>query len=80
MSNTGKEIGLAIIGCGTIGRIRARFARDYPAIKWLGVCDIDEKLGKNVAEESEADFFTADFNELVNRPEVNAIIIASDEN
>jgi predicted dehydrogenase len=80
MSNTGKEIGLAIIGCGTIGRIRARFARDYPAIKWLGVCDIDEKLGKSVAEESEADFFTTDFNELVNRPEVNAIIIATDEN
>src|SRR5882762_10599802 len=34
-----KEIGLAVIGCGTIGRIRAEFARDYPGIGWLGLCD-----------------------------------------
>jgi hypothetical protein len=32
-----KEIGLAVIGCGTIGRIRARIARDYPGVGWLGL-------------------------------------------
>ena len=35
-----KDIGLAVIGCGTIGRIRAELARDYPGVKWLGLCDI----------------------------------------
>ena len=75
-----KEIGLAIVGCGTIGRIRALLANDYPAVKWLGLCDIKEDLGKKLAKDSHADFFTTDHNELLRRPEVNAAIIATDEN
>ena len=31
MSNK-KLIGLAIVGCGTIGRIRAMMAKDYPCL------------------------------------------------
>ena len=80
MSKKKKEIGLAVVGCGTIGRIRAELARDYPGIGWLGVCDIKEDLGKKLAEDANADFFTTDYNELLNRPEVNAAIIATDEN
>ncbi|MCE2452690.1 MAG: Gfo/Idh/MocA family oxidoreductase [Nitrospinae bacterium] len=72
-------IGLAIVGCGRVGRIRARCAREYPGTEWLGCCDIDEKKGKAMAEEFGADFFTTDFAELIQRPEVNAVIIATDE-
>ena len=36
MAKEKKEIGLAIIGCGTIGRIRGMFAKDYPGIGWIG--------------------------------------------
>ncbi len=72
-------IGLAIVGCGRVGRIRARFAREYPGTEWLGCCDIDEKKGRAMAEEFGADFFTTDFAELIQRPEVNAVIIATDE-
>ena len=39
----GEPIGLAIIGCGTIGRIRAVLARETLAVGWLGLCDIDEE-------------------------------------
>ncbi|MBL6958243.1 MAG: Gfo/Idh/MocA family oxidoreductase [Rhodospirillales bacterium] len=74
-----REIGLAIIGCGTVGRIRAEFARDYPGIKWLGLCDLREDLGLKLKEDAKADFFTTDFQELVKRPEVDAVIIATDE-
>ena len=35
MSSEKKEIGLAIVGCGTIGRIRAMLARDYPTVMAL---------------------------------------------
>ena len=80
MSNKKKEIGLAIIGCGTIGRIRAMLAHDYPAVGWLGLCDINEDLGKKLTEDAQADFFTTDYNELLKRPEVNATIISTDEN
>jgi myo-inositol 2-dehydrogenase / D-chiro-inositol 1-dehydrogenase len=75
-----KEIGLAVIGCGTIGRIRTILARDYPGVSWLGVCDIKENLVKKLAEDAKADFWTTDYKELLKRSEVNAVIIATDEN
>jgi predicted dehydrogenase len=75
-----KEIGLAIIGCGTIGRIRAMIARDYPGVGWIGLCDVNKTLGDKLTADCKADFFTTDFEELLNRPEVNAVIIATDEN
>ena len=74
------EIGLAIVGCGTIGRIRAKYALEYPGVKWLGLCDINDDLGKQLAEDTNADFYTNDFNELIKRPEVNAVMIITDEN
>ncbi len=75
-----REIGLAVVGSGTIGRIRAILARDYPGVGWLGVCDINETLAKKLAEDAQADFYTTDYQELLKRPEVNAAIIATDEN
>ena len=80
MTDTLNEIGLAIVGCGTIGRIRAKFAREYPGVKWLGLCDVNDDLGKKLEEDTNADFYTNDFNELINRPEVNAVMIITDEN
>ena len=53
-----KQIGLAIVGCGTIGRIRAIMARDYPGIGWIGLCDINSDLGNKLLDDCEADFFT----------------------
>ena len=80
MSGDKKEIGLAVVGCGTIGRIRAEFARDYPGVTWMGLCDIKEDLGRKLVEDTGADFFTTDYNELLKRPEITAAIIATDEN
>ena len=75
-----REIGLAIIGCGTIGRIRAKFARAYPGVGWIGLCDVKSDLGHKLRDDIDADFFTTDYRELLNRPEVTATIIATDEN
>jgi len=75
-----KEIGLAIVGSGTIGRLRALYARNYPGVAWLGVCDVKENLVKQLAEDAKADFFTTDYKELLKRPEITATIISTDEN
>ena len=80
MSQDNEPIGLAIVGCGTIGRIRAQCARQFPGIGWLGLCDTREQPGRQLAEETRADFFTPSFEELLNRPEVNAAMILTDEN
>ena len=65
-----KDIGLAIVGCGTIGRIRAELARAYPGIGWIGLCGLKSDIGQRLAEDVDADFFTTDFRELLRRPEV----------
>jgi predicted dehydrogenase len=48
-------------------------------VEWLGVCDADESVARQVAEDYQADFFTTDHVELLNRPEVNAVVIATPE-
>ena len=80
MTDNMEKIGLAIVGCGTIGRIRAKFARQFPGVEWLGLCDEQESVGKQLAEDTNADFFTTSFEELVDRPEVNAVMVLTDEN
>lgn len=74
------SIGLAVIGCGTVGRIRSVLAREHPGVGWLGLCDIDETTVKTLAEDTEAEFFTTDLDELLAREEVTAVIIATAEN
>ena len=51
-----KKIGLAIIGCGTIGRIRGMLAKEFPGIRWIGLCDNFEHLGRKLAADVGADF------------------------
>ena len=80
MSDKNSPIGLAIVGCGTIGRIRAEFARDYPGIGWIGLCDIKEELGRKLADDVNADFFTTNMEELIARPEVDATMVITEEN
>jgi myo-inositol 2-dehydrogenase/D-chiro-inositol 1-dehydrogenase len=72
-----KQIGLAVIGCGVVGRMRSTFAKDYPGIGWIGLADINEDLGKKLKDDIEADYFTSDFAELIARPEVDAVIVAT---
>ena len=79
MANQGQEIGLAVIGCGPHGRIRSELARDDPAARWLGVCDIREDLATDLGQDTGANFVTTDAAELLARPEVNAAIIATQE-
>lgn len=74
------SIGLAIIGCGTVGRIRAVLAREHPAVTWIGLCDIDEATAKTLGEDVTADFVTTNPNELLARPEVTGVIVATAEN
>ncbi len=72
-----KQLGLAVVGCGVVGRMRATLAKDFPGIGWIGLSDMNEEVGKKLKDDIEADFFTNDFHELIARPEVDAVIIAT---
>jgi myo-inositol 2-dehydrogenase/D-chiro-inositol 1-dehydrogenase len=73
------SIGLAVIGCGTVGRIRAVLAREHPGVTWLGLCDVHEPTLERLAIDTRADLATTDVAELLRRPEVTAVIVATDE-
>src|ERR1700719_3732210 len=74
-----KDVGLAIIGAGRVGLFRGEVAARHPAVKWIGIAELNHNRGLDVAGKIEADFVTADYRELLARPEVTAVIIATDE-
>ena len=79
MRRSAKGIGLAIVGGGRVGLIRGEVAARHPAVEWIGVAEKNPERGKFIAEKIGADFVTADHRELLQRPEVTAAIIATDE-
>jgi predicted dehydrogenase len=74
-----KRVGLAIIGGGRVGLFRGEVAARHPAVDWIGLAEIKHNRGGDVAAKIEADFVTTDYKELLRRPEVTAVIIATDE-
>ena len=74
-----KKIGLAIIGAGRVGLIRGELAARHPAVGWIGIAETNPERAKLVAGKIGAEFVTADFRELLDRPEVNAVVVSTDE-
>ena len=74
-----KRIGLAIIGAGRVGLFRGEVAARHPMVDFIGVADLKQERLALLKEKTRADFVTTDFNELLDRPEVTAAIIATDE-
>ena len=79
MKKKPKRIGLAIIGAGRVGLIRAELAARHPEVEWIGLAETNPERGEIVREKCGADFVTTDFRELLARPEVNAVVVSTDE-
>ena len=73
------DLGIAVIGCGRIGTLRARLARQHPSVKFLAVADRDPARAAKLKEIAGADFASSDNDEVIGRPEVGAVIVATDE-
>ena len=74
-----RRIGLAIVGAGRVGLFRGEVAARHPQVDFIGVADPKHDRLKLVAEKTRADFATNDFRQLLQRPEVTAAIISTDE-
>ena len=79
MKKQAKSVGLAIVGAGRVGLIRGELAARHPAVNWIGIAEINGERGKFVGDKVGADFVTADFRDLLARPEVNAVVVSTDE-
>jgi predicted dehydrogenase len=73
------ELGIAVIGCGRIGTLRARLAAQHPSVNFLAVADRDPERARKLKEIAGADFSSGDNDEVIGRPEVGAVIVATDE-
>jgi predicted dehydrogenase len=72
-----KRIGLAIVGAGRVGLMRGEIAARFPQVDWIGIAEIDPGRASHVAAKLGADFVTADYRELLRRPEVTAALIST---
>ena len=74
-----KRIGLAIIGAGRVGLFRGEVAMRHPQVDWIGIAEINPDRAKLIGDKLKADYITADYQALLARPEVTAVIVATDE-
>jgi myo-inositol 2-dehydrogenase/D-chiro-inositol 1-dehydrogenase len=74
-----KQFGIAVIGAGRIGGLRARLAAEYPAVSFIAVADADPARARKLAGDIGAQFHTGDNLAAISRPEVDAVIVSTSE-
>src|SRR5437879_3426435 len=74
-----KELGIAVIGAGRIGTLRAKLSAKHPCVGFIAVSDKDPDRASALAEETDADFQTSDNFAAIERPEVNAVFVSTPE-
>jgi len=73
------KMGVAVIGCGSIGALRAHLASRHPSVGFVGVCDIVEAKAVEVARKVGAKACSTNFRDILARPEVDLVIVSTSE-
>jgi len=74
-----KELGIAVVGSGRIGTLRARLAAKHPSVGFLAISDQDPARARALAEQTGADFHSGSNDEVISRPEVTAVFVSTPE-
>jgi predicted dehydrogenase len=74
-----KDLGIAVIGSGRIGTLRARLAAKHPAVRFLAISDLDPARARALAGQTGADLHSGDNFEMIERPEVTAVFVSTPE-
>ncbi|MGE5526895.1 MAG: Gfo/Idh/MocA family protein [Rhodospirillaceae bacterium] len=74
-----KQIGVAVVGCGRIGTLRATMAAAHPGVRYLAVSDIDGDRARALAEKTGAQRWSADNSDVIGDHRVDAVIISTAE-
>src|SRR3954454_12170260 len=75
---TRKPVGIGIVGLGFMGRRYARFVSQIEGTRVAGVCDLNQALAAEVADESGGRIY-ADPCALATSPDVEAVIVCTPE-
>jgi predicted dehydrogenase len=74
-----KELGIAVIGAGRIGTLRARLAAKHPSVGFLAIADRDPARARALAEQCGASFHTGDNDAAIAHPDVTAVFVSTPE-
>lgn len=74
-----KTLGLAVIGSGRIGGLRAQLAAGHPAVRFIATADQDAKKAAALAQKVGAAQHSTDNDAIIAHPEVNAVIVSTSE-
>ena len=76
---THKQIGVAIVGAGRIGTLRAHLAAAHAGVRFLAIADAEPARARALAERVHAQLACASNLEAIAHPEVQAVIVATSE-
>jgi len=74
-----KQLGIAVVGAGRIGSLRAGLAAGHPGVNFIAISDADPARARDLAQRIGAQFHSGDNLAAISRPEVNAVIVATSE-
>lgn len=74
-----KELGIAVVGAGRIGTLRASMAAAHPAVRFVAISDIDPERARSLCAKVGGQLSSGDNLEVISRPEVNAVIVSTSE-
>src|SRR5215467_7852056 len=73
------DLGIAVIGAGRIGTLRARLAAKHAAVRFLAIADRDPARARTLAETAGADLHSSDNDAIIAHPQVTAVIVSTPE-
>src|SRR5215207_5452396 len=73
------QVGVAVVGSGRIGGLRANLAARHPAVNFLAVSDTNPQKAADLGRAVGADFVTSDNSAAIQHPKVQAVIVSTPE-
>lgn len=74
-----RQIGVAVIGAGRIGALRAHLAATHPGVRFLALSDADPERARTLAAKTGAQLVCRDNMEAIAHPDVEAVIVSTSE-
>jgi predicted dehydrogenase len=73
------NLGIAVVGAGRIGTLRAKLAAKHPSVRFLAISDLDPARARALAGETGADFHSGSNDEVIAHPDVTAVFVSTPE-
>jgi predicted dehydrogenase len=80
LSVAARRVGIVLVGCGGIGRSHAAAIAALPEARLVATVDVDEERARQFAEQFRAETFAADLASVLERDDVDAVVVATANN